>query len=123
MKPSDEERIPADLTRVVEQLRERGPEASEFELDEIKLRAMTRARQRSSQGSSFMKTRKTAVSLLLALGLMTSGTAGVIAASGGGNGKGKGKSDAAKSQYKPGKGCGDKNHVHEREGECKKPPR
>jgi hypothetical protein len=24
---------------------------------------------------------------------------------------------------KPGKGCGDKNHVHEREGECKKPPR
>ena len=24
---------------------------------------------------------------------------------------------------KPGKGCGDKNHVHQREGECKKPPR
>lgn len=24
---------------------------------------------------------------------------------------------------KPGKGCGDKNHTHEREGECKKPPR
>jgi hypothetical protein len=23
----------------------------------------------------------------------------------------------------PGKGCGDKNHTHEREGECKKPPR
>jgi hypothetical protein len=23
-------------------------------------------------------------------------------------------------QYKPGKGCGDKNHVHERENECKK---
>ena len=26
-------------------------------------------------------------------------------------------------QYKPGKGCGDKNHVHERENECKKPPK
>jgi hypothetical protein len=24
---------------------------------------------------------------------------------------------------KPGKGCGDKNHYHEREDECKKPPR
>jgi hypothetical protein len=26
----------------------------------------------------------------------------------------------AKDQYKPGKGCGDQNHVHFREGECKK---
>ena len=28
-----------------------------------------------------------------------------------------------RDQYKPGKGCGDKNHVHRRENECKKPPR
>jgi hypothetical protein len=26
-------------------------------------------------------------------------------------------------QYKPGKGCGDKNHIHAREDECKKPPK
>ena len=26
-------------------------------------------------------------------------------------------------QYKPGKGCGDKNHEHDRENECKKPPK
>jgi hypothetical protein len=26
----------------------------------------------------------------------------------------------ADDQYKPGKGCGDQNHVHEREDECKK---
>ena len=26
-------------------------------------------------------------------------------------------------QYKPGKGCGDKNHEHSREDECKKPPK
>jgi hypothetical protein len=26
-------------------------------------------------------------------------------------------------QYKPGKGCGDKNHQHERENECKNPPK
>jgi hypothetical protein len=25
----------------------------------------------------------------------------------------------SQDQYKPGKGCGDKNHVHERENECK----
>jgi hypothetical protein len=28
-----------------------------------------------------------------------------------------------KDQYYPGKGCGDKNHEHEREDECKKPPK
>jgi hypothetical protein len=26
-------------------------------------------------------------------------------------------------QYRPGKGCGDKNHIHSRENECKKPPK
>jgi hypothetical protein len=26
-------------------------------------------------------------------------------------------------QYKPGKGCGDKNHEHDRNNECKKPPK
>ena len=26
-------------------------------------------------------------------------------------------------QYRPGKGCGDKNHIHNRENECKKPPK
>ncbi len=26
-------------------------------------------------------------------------------------------------QYRPGKGCGDKNHIHFRENECKKPPK
>lgn len=29
----------------------------------------------------------------------------------------------ADDQYKPGKGCGDKNHIHQRENECKKPPK
>jgi len=26
-------------------------------------------------------------------------------------------------EYRPGKGCGDKNHIHLREDECKKPPK
>ena len=63
-----------------------------------------------------MRKRRTFVTLLLALGLALSATAGVIA---GGSSDHKGNS--GKSQYKPGKGCGDKNHVHKRRGECKKP--
>ena len=59
------------------------------------------------------------VSLLLVAGLAVSGgAAGVIASHDNGNGK-----SADSSQYKPGKGCGDKNHSHERENECKKPPK
>jgi hypothetical protein len=45
---------------------------------------------------------------LSALGLMAGTTGGVIAKSGNGNSQGS----AAESQYRPGKGCGDKNHTH-----------
>lgn len=47
---------------------------------------------------------------------MAAGTGGVIAGGGHGNGNGS----ASNSQYRPGKGCGDKNHVHARHNECKK---
>ena len=40
----------------------------------------------------------------------------------GDNNKGNGNKPD-EDQYKPGKGCGDKNHEHERENECKKPPK
>src|SRR6476469_3068133 len=40
--------------------------------------------------------------------------------SGGNKGNGNKPDD---DQYKPGKGCGDKNHEHERDNECKKPPK
>ena len=33
------------------------------------------------------------------------------------------KDNGKDDQYKPGKGCGDKNHIHAREDECKKPPK
>jgi hypothetical protein len=48
------------------------------------------------------------ITLLAVLGLMGAGTGGVIA----GNGNGTGNGNASKSEYKPGNGCGDKNHVH-----------
>jgi hypothetical protein len=40
----------------------------------------------------------------------------------GDNNKGSNNSPAD-DQYRPGKGCGDKNHIHDREDECKKPPK
>jgi hypothetical protein len=33
------------------------------------------------------------------------------------------QSSPADDEYRPGKGCGDKNHIHLRENECKKPPK
>jgi hypothetical protein len=33
------------------------------------------------------------------------------------------ENNPTEGQYRPGKGCGDKNHVHLREDECKKPPK
>jgi hypothetical protein len=38
---------------------------------------------------------------------------------GGGNGHHDDDDDPSHDQYKPGKGCGDDNHVHSRENECK----
>jgi len=33
------------------------------------------------------------------------------------------ENNPTEGQYRPGKGCGDKNNVHLRENECKKPPK
>ena len=95
----------SDLDRDIERLlREHKPEATGLELDRIKTRAMARAKTSPSK-EGLMRSRL--VVALLTLGLMAGGTSGVIAAKGG-NGKG----NASKSQYRPGKGCGDKNHTH-----------
>lgn len=53
------------------------------------------------------------------------GNGGNSGGGGGGNGGGgehddENDDDPSNDQYKPGKGCGDKNHVHARENECKK---
>jgi hypothetical protein len=60
--------------------------------------------------------RARSIATLLTVALMAAGTGGVIAGGGHGNSGGS----ASDSQYKPGKGCGDKNHNHARENECKK---
>jgi hypothetical protein len=53
------------------------------------------------------------VTLLVAASMAVGGIA--VASPGGGPGN--------SGLFKPGKGCGDKNHIHYRENECKKPPR
>src|SRR3954453_19646836 len=103
----DDNHLPDDLADVARRLRTERPEASALELDQIKQRAMARAGS-SRQKGFLVKSRLTVA--LLTLGLMAGGTGGVLAAAGG-NGNGNGN-NAAGSQYKPGRGCGDKNHIH-----------
>jgi len=121
MTNSNPDHLPDDLHEVDARLSAHKTEISALELDELKLRTAARAfRPRNPRYGRQHLMRSKFVTLMLVLGLAVSaGTAGVIAS---GNGGGNGKS-ADTSQYKPGKGCGDKNHSHERENECKKPPK
>jgi hypothetical protein len=121
MTSYDPDRLPDDLREIDGRLQARKPEFSALELDELKLRTATRAfdTPKSRYGRHYLM-RSKIVTMMLVLGLAVSGGAAGVIAGGGGNGKAK---NADQSQYKPGKGCGDKNHVHEREDECKKPPK
>jgi hypothetical protein len=112
MKPFDEQQLPGDLERVVERLRGERPEADGLTLDRIKTRAMANASVSRRKGFSM---RSRTITTALTVAMLAAGTGGVIA--GGGNGNGNG--NASDSQYKPGKGCGDKNHTHARHDECK----
>jgi hypothetical protein len=64
-----------------------------------------------------MRSRIAAVLTMLAL---VAGTGGAIALGQGGSG-GSAQAGAASGQYKPGKGCGDKNHRHKKHNQCKPP--
>jgi len=120
MRNEDQNRLPDDLREIDARLQAHKPEVSALELDELKLRTAARAfRPTTSTYGRRQLMRSKLVTMMLVLGLAVSGgAAGVIASSDGGGGK-----SADESEYKPGKGCGDKNHVHEREDDCKTPPR
>jgi len=97
--------LPEDLGRVAGYLEENAYEPRPLDLDQLKLRTMAQA-QSSSRRKGF-PVRSKLVPMLLVLGLaLGGGAAGVIAGGDGGGGS------AAKSEYKPGKGCGDRNHTH-----------
>src|SRR4051794_26753742 len=107
MSQWDDSHLPDDLTDVARRLRAERPEASALELDRIKQRAMARAGSSRQKKGFFVKSRITAA--LLTLGLLAGGTGGVLAAAGGTPGS---NNNASGSQYKPGMGCGDANHIH-----------
>jgi hypothetical protein len=108
MKPRNDAALPDDLADIGEHLRRQRLEAGERGLDDLKMRAVRQASQASTARQKGPLMRSKIVTLALASTLVLGGsTAGVIAAKGGSKG-----SSAAKSQYLPGKGCGDRNHVH-----------
>ena len=97
-----------------------------MELDRVKLSVLNRASRATSgretrSGGRFLIASRRALAIALAGAVLGSGTA-VFAGTGGFKGASSDHS-AASSQYRPGKGCGDKNHIHAREDECKKPPK
>ena len=99
--PDDDNKLPEDLRDVVRRLREERVAPSAWELDELKLRAMTRARVRSSRTKGRLTMKSRVLVALVTVGLMAAGTGGVIA---GGNGSSNGNDNASNSQYKPGYG-------------------
>src|SRR3954447_13915641 len=107
-----EDNLPDELQDVARRLREERREATPLELDRIKMAAMSRARAKSFAPRGGQRSRL--VVALTTLALVGGGTGGVIGASNNGTSGGK-DNNAAQKQYKPGKGCGDKNHDHSRE--------
>jgi hypothetical protein len=107
MSKSNPDRLPEHLLEVAETLREGRASATPLELDELKLRAKAQAARGRSYGLRGAPLRSRVVTLALTALIVGGTTAGGIAASSGGGG-----GNAAVQQYKPGMGCGDKNHVH-----------
>lgn len=86
MSHGDHNRVPAELREVEYRLRDDRPELTTLELDAIKRRAMTSAARKSPssftlQKGILMKSRL-AVAMVLALGLVMSGTGATLAVSG-----------------------------------------
>ena len=106
-----EDQLPPDLADIAAQLRAERPTATPLELDRIKLQA--KSQRARGAGTLFPRMKGTpmrsrAVTLILTVLLIGGTTAGGLAAAGGGHNG----SSSAGDQYRPGKGCGDKNHQH-----------
>jgi len=87
----------AEVARLVQRY---GPQATPLQLDRIKREAMLRASREHPRKGPLMRSKIATV--LLAGGIALGVTGGVMAWGGGSTG-----GSAAKSQYLPGKGCGD----------------
>jgi anti-sigma factor RsiW len=107
MSESNPDRLPEHLLEVAEKLREGRVTATPLELDELKLRAKAQAARGRSYRLRGAPLRSRVLTLALSALIVGGTAAGGIAASGGDGG-----GSAAMQQYKPGMGCGDKNHTH-----------
>jgi hypothetical protein len=120
MANQDFEHESGELDQVADWLRAQRPEVTAQDLDRIKLQAKSQAAKPA------LAPRRT-LSAVLAAVVLAVGFGGAFAIAGKGppasTGAGSAKTSAAASEYKPGKGCGDKNHIHDRENECKKAPK
>ena len=81
-------------------------------MDELKRRTLTRWQSGHTGHKRRSRVRARVLTLLLITGFaLTGGGAAVLAAKGGNPGAKKNE-NAGNSQYRPGKGCGDKNRPH-----------
>ena len=99
--------LPEDVSPAVSRLRAERAQLDPLQSDQLKQRVLARARDNRHPGG-LMKSR---IATLLTLVALASATGGALAVAGGGP-SGSGQTSAAKSQYRPGKGCGDRNHHH-----------
>ena len=98
MNDSDRNPFPAELREVEHRLSSNRPELTALELDAIKRRAMTSATRKHpslfSRPKGFLMKSRLAVTMMLALGLLMSGTGATLAVSGLSS-----SGSAAQSQY------------------------
>jgi hypothetical protein len=110
-KAKTEKPLPEEFGDVIARLEAERPEASPLELDEIKMRAMSRAQRRASSPTvRGAHMRRTLVVAVATFSLMVGGTGAVIA---GGDSKSGGDND--KKGDDQGKNAGKKQYSH-----CKK---
>src|SRR3954449_551001 len=119
MSTHDDDRLPRDLERIAERMRHQREAPSALEMDLMKQRVRGRlADVTSPTRKGTMRSRFAAVVVALATVAGTTGAAIALAPKGHSNSPPQ-QHSASHWQYKPGKGCGDKNHHHSRMDECK----
>ncbi|MFL5859396.1 MAG: hypothetical protein ACJ780_01240 [Solirubrobacteraceae bacterium] len=99
--------VPEELQSVVSRLRAERVELDPLRMDQLRNGVLTRAR-RNRQRGSFMKSRIAAALTTVALVGGSGGALAVAGTSGAGS-----HGSAAHGEYRPGKGCGDRNHHHQ----------
>ena len=118
--------MPEEVEGTAAWLRAQRPEVSAQDLDRLKMRARAQAEAAGTAIRAPTRPRRTLATVLAAVAL-TVGLGGAFALAAGARrswpGSPSSHGSAAHHQYKPGKGCGDKNHQHECEGFCGKPPK